>query len=69
MKSLATAASTMPRSGIRVILDLALQIPDAITWKSDNQIFRLQVTFRKQPTWQLARVLQDMPQRWIVNAA
>jgi aspartate/methionine/tyrosine aminotransferase len=30
MKSLATAASEMPRSGIRVILDLALKIPDAI---------------------------------------
>jgi aspartate aminotransferase/aminotransferase len=30
MKPLASAASEMPRSGIRVILDLALKIPDAI---------------------------------------
>jgi len=30
MKPLATAASEMPRSGIRVIMDLALKIPDAI---------------------------------------
>ena len=30
MKSLASAAVNMPRSGIRVLLDLALQIPDAI---------------------------------------
>jgi aspartate/methionine/tyrosine aminotransferase len=30
MRGLATAAENMPRSGIRVILDLALKIPDAI---------------------------------------
>jgi len=30
MKPISTAASAMPRSGIRVILDLAVQIPDAI---------------------------------------